>query len=64
MDDLAKNLSDEFSEKRAKFSKPVLFCRYYTDCSALYITLRKKLGSGLTEPPEYPDLSEFQMVEL
>ena len=64
VDDLAKNLSDEFSEKRAKFPKAVLFCRRYTDCSALYITLRKKLGSGLTEPPDYPDLSEFRMVEL
>ena len=64
VDDLAKNLRDEFSEKRAKFPKTVLFCRRYTDCSALYITLRKKLGSGLTEPPDYPDLSEFRMVEL
>ena len=63
VDDLV-NLSDEFSEKRAKFPKTVLFCRRYTDCSALYITLRKKLGSGLTEPPDYPDLSEFPMVEL
>ena len=35
------------------------------DCSsALYITLHQKLGSGYTEPPEYPDLSEFQRVEL
>ena len=56
MDDLAKILSDEFREKRAKFPKTVLFCQHYTDCSAC-ITC-KKLGSRLTEPPEYPDLSE------
>ena len=54
----------KFTEKRATFPKTVLFCRRYTDCSDLYISLRRKLGSGLTEPPDYPDLSEFRMVEL
>jgi len=28
------------------------------------MALRRELGSGLTESPDYPDLSKFRMVEL
>ncbi len=61
---LAKQLSQEFDVKRVKFPKTVIFCRLYTDCSDLYMALQRQLGSRLTEPPDYPDLSEFRMAEL
>lgn len=64
VDELAQSLCDEFNEKRANFPKTILFCRRYIDCSQIFITLRSKLGNGITEPPDYPDLSEFRMVEL
>lgn len=32
--------------------------------TALFLSLRQKLGKELTEPPGYPDISEFRMVEF
>ena len=64
LDQLTTNISEEMTEKGLNFPKTVLFCRQYCDCSNLYITLRHKLGERLTEPPGYPDLSEFRIVEM
>ena len=64
VDEQATKLNEEFNEKKVHFPKTVIFCRQHHDCSNLYLILRKKLGNELTEPPGYPDLSEFRMVEL
>ena len=64
VDELATKLTEEFIEERVHFPKTVIFCRRHHDCSNLYLILREKLGNELTEPPGYPDLSEFHMVEL
>ncbi len=64
LDNLTSIIEHEFIEKGNKFMKTIIFCRSYKDCADLYITLRHKLGKHFTHPPNYPDFSEFRMVEL
>ena len=51
-------------QSRTEFPKAVIFVRQYRDCSDLYLMIRHKLGSVFTEPPGYPDVSQFRMVEM
>ena len=64
LNELTDDLCSEFTTKRTEFSKTVIFVRQYRDCSDLYLMVRHKLGSVFTEPPGYPDVSQFRMVEM
>lgn len=46
------------------FPKTVVFVRKYTDCSELYSILEHKLGSEVTSPPGYPNISEYRRIEM
>ncbi len=59
----------EFSESLYKklcgdFQKTVVFVQKYTDCSNLYAVLQHKLGSEITAPPGYPNISQYRRVEM
>ena len=64
LNELTDDLCSEFTTKRTEFPKTVIFVRQYRDCSDLYLMVRHKLGSVFTEPPGYPDVSQFRMVEM
>ena len=62
--DFGRELSDSLSHLRTEFPKSLVFCRKYQDCSELYLTLRTTLGANFTDPPGYPDLHSFHLVEM
>ena len=56
-------MASELSEKRLQHPKTVIFCSSYMDCAEMYRSLRSELGAQFTEPPSYPDLQQFRMVD-
>jgi superfamily II DNA helicase RecQ len=49
---------------KAGCSKTLVFVRQLTDCSNLYLHLRKQLGCDFTNPPGYPDVFRFRQIEM
>lgn len=64
LNQLSSSVVEELTEKRSDFPKTIIFIRTYRDCSNLYSVIRFKMGINFTEPPNYPNLSEFRMVEM
>ena len=58
------NSVQNFVDESYDFVKSVLFVRQYSDCSDLYSLLQRKLGANFTDPPGYPNLSQFRQVEV
>lgn len=57
-------LASELCEKRSQHPKTVIFCSNYMDCAEMYRSLRSELGPQFTEPPSYPDLQPFRLVDM
>ena len=64
LEEFAECLSCELKEKHTIFPKTVVFVRHYKDCSDLYLTIRKKMGPAFTDPPHYPDHSNYRIVDM
>ena len=62
--ELCELLHVELSDTGKKFLKTVVFVRKYSDCSDLYTLLEHKLGSAITNPPGYPNVSKYRRVEM
>lgn len=58
------SLVEELREKRMKFEKTIIFCRSYNDCSSIYIYFKDILREDLTDPPCYPNVSKFRLVDM
>ena len=55
---------DELREHRAQTDKTIIFCRTYKDCTELYLMFKRKLKGSITEPPGYPDVTPFRLVDM
>lgn len=64
VEELCYELSDGLKKLGKMYPKTIVFCRSYSDCSALLLCLRKQLGIYLTSPPSYPDHSDFRVVDV
>ncbi len=64
IDEFGRDLAEEVRMKRANFPKSIVFCRNYRDCSQLYLSLQSSLGRDFNEPPGYPNLHEFRLIEM
>lgn len=60
IDELTTEVCEDIKKSRTK----TIFCRNYNGCSLLYQKLHSLLGQGLTEPPGYPDLHDFRLVDI
>ena len=60
---LTDSLCSEFAAQRMNFPKTVIYVRTYKDCSDMYL-LKHKMGDAFTEPPGYPNLCCFRIVEM
>jgi bloom syndrome protein len=60
----SNSLSSELRSSDKPFPKTVVFIRKYRDCSDLYALLRYKLGSSMTDPPGYPNVSKYRRVDM
>jgi ATP-dependent DNA helicase RecQ len=57
-------LVDELLEKRTNVDKTIIFCRNYTDCSHIYLFFKSRLKEYLSEPPGYPNIAKFRIVDM
>ena len=57
-------MCEELALKRTSFPKTVIYVRKYSDCSKIYMTLKYRLGIAITEPPGYPNISQFRLVDM
>ena len=64
LEELSSKLCAEFVEESYDFVKSVLFVRQYSDCSNMYSLLQRKIGANFTDPPGYPNISQFRQVEM
>ena len=65
-DVLTTSLCEELTEKRGAFPKTVIYVRTYSDCLCLgiYMLMKAKLGTRFTEPPDYPHVSNFRVIDM
>ena len=61
---LGEMLYQELKAKRTSFPKTILYVRTYTDCSNVYMALKRKMGSVMTEPPGCPNVSGYRLVGM
>jgi len=61
---LCDTLRTGLKNLRLTFPKTLVFCRSLGDCSTLYQAIRRKMGDDFTEPPKYPDLHCFRLVDM
>lgn len=64
IDQFTSEVYKEIKSKGPKFPKTVIFVRSYKDCSCIYAMLKWKLGQYFTDPPGYPNLSAFRLVDM
>lgn len=41
-----------------------MYVRTYAHCSQLYMALKRKLGDFFTDPPGYPNLSNYRLIDM
>ena len=63
MDEFTSSICEELKATRAKFLKTVVFVRSYKDCSYIYTMIKRKSGIYFTDPPCFPNLSKFRLVD-
>ena len=64
IDEFTTGVCEELKSKGIGFPKTVVFVRTYKDCSCIYAMLKQKLGQYFTDPPGYPHLSPFRLVDM
>jgi bloom syndrome protein len=64
LDIFCSEIADDLKRKGLEYPKTIVFCWQYTDCAAIYHTLRSKLGENFTFPPRYSDISDFRLVDM
>ena len=62
--EFACGFADSISRLGMNFPKTVIFCRSYNICSEMYILIKNLLGPKLTDPPGYPNLHEFRLIDI
>ena len=60
----SEHIYDELILKRRRFPKTVIYVRKYRDCSRIYLLLKKMLGEDIIEPPGYPNVAKFRLIDI
>lgn len=58
------SLCSEISSRRMCFPKTIIYVRTYRDCIDMYMHIKHKLGCAFTEPPNYPNTSDFRLFDI
>ena len=64
VDQLITSLGSELVTKRVLFPKTVIYVRSYSDCSGIYMRLKKYMGSAFTEPEGSPNITGFRLIDM
>ena len=57
-------LVEELEYRRANVDKTIIFCRTYETVTAIYRYFKVNLRESMTEPPGFPDIACFRMVDM
>ena len=52
------------NKERMCFPKTIIYVRTYTDCINMYLAIKGKIGDGCTEPPGYPNLAQYRIIDM
>lgn len=64
VDTFCTSLCCELNHFRIKLPKTIVYVRTYKDCIDTYMQLKKILGPAFTEPPSYPNIVGFRLVDM
>lgn len=64
IDDFKNTLCTEIASKRTQFPKTIIYVRTYANCINMYLVIKVKLGDGYTEPPGYPNLGQYRVIDM
>ena len=64
VNEFCSTICAELRAKRSNYPKTVIFVRTYSDCCTLYLTIRKKMGTDISEPIGSPEMSQFLLVDV
>lgn len=64
IEQFVSGISSELMSKRTYFPKTIIYVRKYTNCSGIYMILKKSMGAEFTEPPGYPNIAGFRLVDM
>ena len=57
-------IAKRLHEDRSSYPRTLIYCRSYTDCSNIYLSLKTFLGKHTTEPAGAPDIPGFRLVDM
>ena len=57
-------IAKRLHEDRSSYPRTLIYCRSYTDCSNIYLSLKNFLGKHTTEPAGAPDIPGFRLVDM
>ena len=57
-------IAKRLHEDRSSYPRTLIYCRSYTDCSSIYLSLKNFLGKHTTEPAGAPDIPGFRLVDM
>ena len=63
LDKFTTMLCSELNTKCQEFPKTIVYVRTYSNCIEMYTAIRSKLGTGITEPPGYPNISGHRIIQ-
>ena len=61
---ICKLFTIKFQTSRTGFPKTLIFCHTIAECSLMYQTLRNMLGIKFTDPPAYPDINKYRLMDV
>ena len=64
MDSFSSNIARDIKQKKTDYPETVIFCWQYLDCTNMYLISLNKLGSDITDPPGFPNLQQFRIVDI
>ncbi len=64
LDKLSDDIATEVRQKGSRFPKTVVFIRKYRHCWDLYALLLHKLGTDFTDPPGYPNIAKYRLIDM
>lgn len=64
VDQLITSLGSELLAKRILFPKTVIYVRSYSDCSGVYMRLKRYMGTAFTEPEGSPNITGFRLIDM
>lgn len=64
LEEFSTRLCTNLERERLNYPKTIIYCRTYQSCINMYMAIKNKIGTGLTEPPGYPNISRYRIIDF